>query len=77
MEGQRPVIPERPGVTVEAWQCEHCRKFYPNDHEAKVVVVDVPGSGRSLVGGVESRGRIARRVVVCTTCRRTITGKGA
>jgi hypothetical protein len=75
MAVERPVLPQRASsITIEAWRCEHCRKFYPPEHEAKIVVVDEPGQGSSLVGGIAARGRIARRMVVCATCKRTITG---
>lgn len=74
METERPVLPERsPSIVIEAWRCEHCRKFYPVSLPATVVVVDDIG-GSSFSGGVTSKGRIARRMVVCPPCKRQITG---
>lgn len=78
MEAQRPVLPERPpSITIEAWRCEHCRKFYPLTLAATAIVVDDVGTGTSLVAGIASRGRIAKRMIVCPTCVRSITGRAA
>lgn len=65
---------DRPGVVIEAWRCEHCRKLYPPAMEATVVVIDEVASRWSHSGAVASKGRFARRMVVCQPCRRSITG---
>lgn len=73
---ESPALPERPDRIADrivAWRCEHCRKLMPMNIEALVILVDDLG-GPSHSGGVTSRGRIARRMVVCPPCKRSIAG---